>query len=215
QTVGGVEIVLGSGGRLQGTVILDGEAAPGAVVTISGMGFNRVVTADRNGQYLIEGIPPGQYLAAAMSPEAIAAGRFAPSHGQVVIVEGQTTQYNFGDAQGATVEGLCTPPPSTGSMGFAVLRIAGTGAEVSQLDFRSLTSIFMGDMSSVPSIVGLAPVDRDGWFQIENAPEGSYSLDVYYLTLGNFVTSQGRRVFSTMIDIRGKETVSLQIAATQ
>jgi hypothetical protein len=214
-TVGGVQIVLGSGGRLEGTVILGKEVSPGAIVTLVGAGgYRKVVTSDRNGQYHIDDIPPGEYLAAAISPNAVMSGKFVPAHGQVVIRDGQTTQYNFGDTQGATVEGLCTPPPPLGQLGFAILRLAGTGDEVSQLDFRTLSTWFTGDMSNVPSVVGLAQVDRDGWFQIENAPEGSYSLDVYYITVNNLLTSGGKRVFSTMIDIAGKEPISLQIAAT-
>jgi hypothetical protein len=215
QSKGGVEVVLGSGGGLQGNVVIDGEVAPGAIVTVTGAGFNRVVRADRNGQYVFENLPPGEYLAAAISPDQVTAGRYLPSHGRVVIQDGRVTYYNFGDPQGATVEGLCTPPPPLGRMGFAVLRIAGTGEEVSELNFRNLTSMLTGDMSSLSSIVGLAQIDRDGWFQIENAPEGSYSLDVYYLTMSNLVNSNAQRVYSTMLNIVGEDTVSLQIAATQ
>ncbi len=213
KVVSGVELTLGSGGVLRGTVTIAGEVAPGAVVTVVGNGISRVATADHNGQYVLENLPEGVYLASAMAPDALASGNFAPSHGQVEIREGQTTVYNFGQQGGATVEGFCQPPPPSGKLAFAVLRVAGMGPDVAQLDLRDMLSWFAsGDIESAAAyIVGFASVDRDGYFRIDNAPPGEYVLDVMYVDLGMFMSRGGRQAFSAPVSIVDDQPVQLDI----
>ena len=102
-------------------------------------------------------------MASAISLDQARMGRFIPSHGTVEIRENQTTVFNFGDQTGATLEGLCSPPPAVGKMGFALLRIQGSGPDTSQLNMRDMMSWFNAEGSAAASfVVGFAQVDSDG-----------------------------------------------------
>jgi hypothetical protein len=211
QAVAGVEVVLGSGGTLRGSVSIGGKAAPGALVTAVSGGSRKTATADRNGQYLIEALPAGEYLVTAVSVEQVSRGSFAPVHAQARVEVGKTTVCNLGDEKGATIEGFCIPAPPPGKMGFAVLRLAGAGDEIASLNLRDLMSWFGVEGSAGGAIVGFSPVEgSDGYFKIENAPHGQYVLDIFYLNMADVFGRGGQRVATGVIEITGDQTLEVR-----
>ena len=213
RSVSGVEILLGFGGALQGYVTIDGALKVGAVVTIVGDGVADMTTTDRNGFYRIEGLAAGTYLASAASLEpAQAMALFAPLHASVEIYEGRTTVHNFGEEIGAAVVGYCDPAPPVGTFGFAVVRMPGAPGAMSGLNLRNPASWFTGDTTAGNFIVGVAQIGRDGYFRIDNVPEGTFIVDVLYLNLGEVLSGGGRAAYETTITVTGTEEIQLDIS---
>lgn len=213
KSVTGVDVILGSGGKLFGYVSRGGRIVPGAVITLVGRGVNKTATTDRTGQYAIEEIPAGDYLASAVILEEVQGGNFSPIHKNVTISDGQSVQCDFTDAEGTTITGLCTPPPNAGEQGFAVLRIAGMGDEIATLNLRDIVGMFASEDLSVASyLVGMGQLDRDGYFEILNAPQGTYSLDIFYVNIAQLMTGGARRTYSQSITIQGEPKIELNIA---
>ncbi len=214
RTVSGVVVTLGAGGRLQGYVARGGSYLPGAIVTVTGNGVSEMSSADQNGQYLIDGLAEGTYRAVAVSLEGGPSDLFAPMHAQVHIREGETTVHNFGEeGGGATVQGVCSPPPADGLMGFAVLRVPGTSGGMEGMNLTDPTQWFGGqDMGGGASVIGMASIRSDGSFQIENCPDGEYQLDIMYVNIGEAMSGTGRPRTTQNVRVRGSETVDLNIS---
>ncbi|MGI6460090.1 MAG: carboxypeptidase regulatory-like domain-containing protein [Candidatus Hydrogenedentales bacterium] len=212
RTVTGVVVMLGSGGRLQGYVARNGVSLPGAMVTVIGSGVSEMASADQNGQYAIDGLAAGSYLATAVSFEGRGTDLFAPMHAQVEIREGEITVHNFGEESGASVQGLCTPPPASGSFGFALLRTPGSPATLTGLNLVNPADWYSGvGAGGAPGILGMSPIRDDGYFKIDNCPEGDYQLDILYVNLGEAMSGTGRPRSSHAVSIRGDETIELDI----
>jgi len=213
RTVTGVVVVLGGGGRLQGYVTRNGVSLPGAMVTVIGNGISEMASADQNGQYAIEGLAAGSYMATAVSFEGQGTDLFAPMHAQVEIREGETTVHNFGEEGGATVQGLCTPPPTGGIIGFAVLRVPGSASALTGLNLTNPADWFGGtEAGGAPTVLGMSPIRDDGYFEIENCPEGNYQLDILYVNLGEAMSGTGKPRTSQTVSISGEETIELNIS---
>ncbi|MFO7976095.1 MAG: carboxypeptidase regulatory-like domain-containing protein [Candidatus Hydrogenedentota bacterium] len=214
--VSGVTVVLGGGGRLQGYVSRDGTYLPGAMVTVLGNGVSEMTSADQNGQYVVDGLPAGSYMATAVSFQGGGSGLFSPMHAQVTIREGETTVHNFGEEGGATVQGLCTPPPSGGAMGYAVLRVPGSSSEMTGLNLTNPADWFGGQgANGAPSVIGMSQIRNDGSFEIENCPEGNYQLDILYVNPGEAMSGTGKPRTSLSVDIEGGETVNFNISVPE
>lgn len=212
RTVSGVIVVLGGGGRLQGYVAQNGAYLPGAMVTVIGNGISEMNSADQNGQYVIDGLPAGSYMATAVS-FAGGGGLFKPMHAQVTIREGETTVHNFGEEGGATVTGLCTPPPAGGAMGYAVLRVPGSSSAMTGLNLTNPADWFSGQgADGAPTVIGMSPIRDDGYFEIENCPDGNHQLDILYVNLGEAMSGTGKPRTSLPVTIEGGETVELNIS---
>ncbi len=213
RTVSGVVVLLGGGGRLQGYVTRNGAYLPGAMVTVIGNGVSEMSSADQNGQYFIDGLAAGTYMATAVSFEGQGTDLFAPMHAQVEIREGETTVHNFGEEGGATVQGLCTPPPTGGVLGFAVLRVPGSSSAMTGLNLTNPADWFAGAGSDgAPSVVGMSPIRDDGYFQIENCPDGTFQLDIMYVNMGEAMSGTGQPRTSQTVSVRGDETIDLNIS---
>ena len=212
QTVSDVQITLGHGGELQGYVTIDGQLRPGMVVTVVGNGFSQMATTDRNGQYRIEGIPAGTYLASAINIEGVqASSQFAALHTQVQISDGSSTTYNFGSEGGATIAGTCAPPPSTGTVGIALLRVPGGPTGLNVLSLANPSSWYAQGSAAANYIVGMARLGADGYFTIPSAPRGTFILDVYYLSMGQLLAGGGKPVYSASLTIPDETPITVEI----
>ena len=212
QTVGNVLVTLGFGGSLQGYVAVNGKLTPGAIVTLVGNNVNKMVTADRNAQYRIDEIPVGSYMASAISVrDGGFADMFAPLHARVEIVEGRTTIHNFGEETGATIVGVCSPPPTFGTTGFAVVRIPGAPGGMSGMNLANPMSWFTGDSANANYVVGMSQFSTDGYFKIDNIPPGSFLLEIFYMNLVEVLSGGGRPRYSTSINITGTELIEVDI----
>ena len=134
-------------------------------------------------------------------------------HAQVEIREGETTVHNFGEEGGATVQGLCTPPPTGGIIGFAVLRVPGSASALTGLNLTNPADWFGGtEAGGAPTVLGMSPIRDDGYFEIENCPEGNYQLDILYVNLGEAMSGTGKPRTSQTVSISGEETIELNIS---
>jgi len=216
QTVSGVELVLGFGGSLQGYVSIDGQLTAGAIVTLIGNNISKMTTTDRNGQYIIEDVPAGSYLASAASlQDGSFMSMFAPLHARVEIYEGRTTVHNFGEETGTTVVGICEPPPKFGTAGFAVIRIPGAPGGMSGMNFANPLSWFTEDSTNANYVVGMSQFGSDGYFKIDNVPPGMFLLEVYYLDLTEMLSGVGRPGYSETINITDQEVVELYVTVPE
>lgn len=210
QTTSGVSIVLGFGGALSGYVSIGGQLKPGAVVSVVGNGLTRTATTDRNGQYLMQDLAPGSYLASAISLDSGPAALFSPLHARVEIQEGRTTIHNFGEETGGAIEGQCTPPPGSGSMGFAVLHLPGA-PDLSGLNFSRPQSWFQGDSTAGNYVVGMSQIGRDGYFKMDQVPEGTFILEVVYVTIGELLMGGRYMSRSMAVTMSGRQTLTVNI----
>jgi len=212
QTVSNVLVTLGSGGSLQGYVAINGQMAPGAVVTLVGNNVSKMTSADRNAQYRIEEIPAGSYMASAISVrDGGFADMFAPLHARVEIFEGRTTTHNFGEETGATIVGICSPPPPFGTTGFAVVRIPGAPGGMSGMNLANPMSWFTGDTTNANYVVGMSQFGTDGYFKIDNIPPGSFLIEIFYMNLAEVLSGGGRPRYSTTVNITGTELIEVDI----
>lgn len=212
KTVSDVRIVLSGGGSLQGTVEFDGQLAAGALVTVAGDGFAEVATSDANGRYRIDGIPPGDYMASAVSLDGNPImGLVAPLHGRVTIAEGQVTTYNFGEPTHTALEGLCTPVPQMGTYGFAILLVPGAPIDLRTLNFMNPTSLFQDSSSLMQYIVGMSPVGADGYFRMDNLIQGEYTLIVIYASMGEIMSGGIQPGYVGSVRIPSGETTQVDI----
>lgn len=212
QHLTGVEVRLGSGGALEGYVLSKGQVQQNMAVTVFGNGVTKMTTSDRNGHYRIDAIPAGTYMASAISMDpAQLLNQFAPRHAQVEIADGRDTTYNFGEEVGATILGVCNTRMRVGTLGFAVLHSGGAPGSVPALAFSDPTSLLTGEIGPGIQVVGMTQIDRDGYFELENVPPGSFFLDVYVSSLGELMSGNVRAVFSTVVTVTGQETQNLTI----
>lgn len=202
----GIEVRLTFGGSIDGYVAVNGRRIAGAIVTALGSGEPRVTETDENGYFRIDAVAPGSYGVTAVpfnteDPSAALDMRMR----QAEVQEGVTTTVNFEEEFGATIEGMCMPPPpSVGGLlpgGFAALRYPGTsplplGASV------GLTALTQ-DFFQLPGGI----IDSSGFFVIEGIPPGSYQIDIYYA-----FGMELRHVSTTMIEVAGEESIPVEIA---
>lgn len=210
-----VTVSLGLGGQIQGYVISGGQYQAGAFVTALGPGTTQMSTTDQNGYYVLGGLASGTYMLTAVSLQGGGlAGAFSPLHGRAEVVEGQITTYNFGEEVGATIEGLCTPEPAAGTLGFAIVRVPGAPGGVQGLNLTNPGSWFSGGAGLGNFVVGMAQVGRDGYFKITNIPEGSFLLEVYYRSMGEVLSGVGSPVYSSPVNVQGRENMRLDISVS-
>jgi protocatechuate 3,4-dioxygenase beta subunit len=212
QSRSGVEILLGTGGILQGYVTMDGALQAGAFVTVVGNGVSEMATSDRNGFYQIEGITAGSYLASAVSLEGGGiAGLLAPLHARVELHEGQTTTHNFGEESGASVTGYVNPAPPMGTIGYAVVRMPGPGGGMAGLNLTNPASWFTSDTTTGNYVMGMAQIDRNGQFHIGNVPEGEFILEVFYLNLGDVFSGGGQAAHQSLVTVTGAQDIEVDV----
>jgi hypothetical protein len=211
QNVSGIQVVLRAGGALEGYVSMKGKTESGAIVTIVGNGVTKMATSDSNGYYHIEQIPEGSYMASAVSFSGSASSLFAPLHARVEISEGVTTQYNFGDTTDTRLTGLCTPPPRAGNFGYAVLHLTDGPTDISSLNFSSPATWFQDSSDMASYIVGMASVDTQGSFEMNNLVGGEYLLDVFYANLAEMMSGSVHRVYSGTVTIENGKPTELEI----
>lgn len=182
QTMTGIEVVLGRGSSLEGTVSFDGRLEAGAIVTVVGNGVTEMTTSDSGGHYQFEHLTPGTYLASAVSFRGgSVAGLFSPLHARVEIVEGQPTVYNFGEPTNTALVGYCIPKPPAGMAGaYALLTTSDAQIDLEALNLMNPMSWFSEGSALSSFIVGMAPVEGDGFFRIDNLVAGEYVLIVFY-----------------------------------
>lgn len=206
--VNGVELRLTFGGSIEGYVSSNGRRVAGAVVTAVGQGEPRATETDENGFYRIDGLAPGHYMVTAtpfQSGDINAVLQMRPRTADVE--EGQTVTVNFGDETGATIEGVCTPPPPSilGAIpgGLALLRYPGASSVPlgGSVNFANLAQATMP--------VAGGSIDGSGFFTIEGIPAGSYQIDIFYA-----FGLELRYVATTMIEVAGEESVQVELGVS-
>lgn len=195
--VDGVVVRLGTGGALEGYVYRLGEAVAGAVVMVMGSAGTETATTDDQGYYYVDELASGTYqvMIAPVSAGNVQ-GIYDTQGAEVVIEEGTTTRYDFGQGVGAAIEGRCTPPPVSLLGGRAVLRRPGMAA------------VPLGELTDVTSLVGQSTgIDPSGGFLIEDVPPGEWQLDAYYFELGAGNPLAVRYVATEVVTVTGEEEV--------
>jgi large repetitive protein len=150
QTTESVDLTAPSG-AISGSLSV---AVEGALVTAMKVDTWRTstATADANGDYLIDNLPPGTYRVSVK-----ATGYFAPSLSDVSVTQGETTGQDFT----LTTEGVITGRVTDGSNGIA-------GAMVTALDGEG------GVSSAAPPAI----TDPNGDYVLGHLAAGSYTVHV-------------------------------------
>jgi len=218
QTESGVTVELGLGNSLQGYVAFDGRLAVGAIVLVAGLdnGVTEMTTSDEQGRYQIDQLPAGSYLASAVriGGGGTVAGLFSPVHARVEIVEGETTVHNFGEPTDTALVGLITPRPPLGTIGYALLHLPGVPIDIATLNLANPMSL-LGDASTMANfVVSLSPIERDGYFRMDNLAEGEYQILILYTEIGDILRAGAggvRVVYSDTVMITNGQTSELAI----
>lgn len=201
----GIELRLTFGGGIEGYVAYNGRRVEGAIVTVMGDGEPRMTETDANGEYRIDGLAPGSYGVTAVPFSGDISAMVDMRMRQAEVVDGGVTTINFDSEQGATIEGMCTPPPPSlaGILpgGFAALRYPGA----SPLPLGGSTSLI--GMSSDFFQLPVGMIDATGFFLIEGIPPGTYQLDVYY-AFGTEI----RFMHTTLVEVAGEEVIPVDLA---
>jgi hypothetical protein len=197
-----VEIRLSFGGSLEGYVTVNGEVRPGAVVFAWSEGQPRMVNTDQNGFYSIDRLPPGRIMVTA-APYGVTSltGMAETRMASVEIIEGQTTTHNFGEEEGATIEGFAAGLPNSMLGGAAALRYPGP-ASFALGQVVPTTALF----SNMNYFNGTS-VDSSGFFVIENVPPGAYQIDVFVMP--NLFTI--RYAGTVYVEVQGVETIPVEV----
>ena len=165
-----VELVLDPGGTVEGRVTQGGlpkqDVAVQACLDGADAAAIRVAT-DADGHYVIRHVMPGKHMFQAIDWNR--PGRSGVINLNVSVVSGQTTQQDF-EYSGHVVKGLVSGLETPTEWQVAILRIPeGVDPEAPP------------DMSiDWPSFVaGMATINADGSYAIENLADGVYKLEVF------------------------------------
>jgi hypothetical protein len=208
-----VTLVMRVGGTLEGLVLQQGQPQSGAIVTAMAGGVTETATSDASGHYRIEHLPEGQFLASAfvLNQSQNPTSMLTPMHGQVQIVEGQTTTYNFGENAGSALVGLCDPAPKPGAITYGMLHVPGMPGDVNQIDFSNPAAWFTDQSGAGAYMMGSAQIGVDGQFRMENLVKGTYVLDIYQLDTAALTTGGVRLVYSTNVEISGDQETQVTV----
>jgi hypothetical protein len=199
-----IELELGSGGILQGYVLRDGRAVPGAMIIATGGGTPVNTTTDHEGFYELSGLASGVYQVMMTimdgSTPWIAAAHGAQSV-QVEVEDGQVTRYDFGGGEGTRLVGRCSPPPRSIIGGLAVLHYPGP------------SMVPLGETASLGDLAGQnTAISATGNFEMDNVSMGEWQIDIYYIELGAPGNPFAARfVHSEPLVVEGQEEIPLQI----
>jgi protocatechuate 3,4-dioxygenase beta subunit len=214
QTSSGIQIVLGPGNALQGYVAFNGRMTSGAIVQVFGVenGVSETTTSDQDGNYHIEKLPPGRYFASAISLSGgPVLGLASLLHAWVDIVEGSTTTHNFGEPTNTALIGLCTPPPSAGTIAYAFLHLPGMPFDPSMINVANPLSWFEAGSALADSQVSPALIDRDGYFRMDDLAPGQFVLDILYAEIGGLVSGRARHVYSGPVTITAGQVTQMDV----
>lgn len=216
QQMSGIELRLGAGQSLSGYVAINGVMIPGAMVTLSGNGITEMAATDANGQYRIDNIPPGLYMAAAVSLNDLSSvtDLIAPQLARIEIVEGQDAVHNFGEPTNTALEGLCTPAPRRGETGIALLLMPGATLDLSGINLFNIASLYQRAGGMASAIAGFQPIQPDGFFRMDNLVEGDFTLQVFYGSYSNVLSGTFRPAYTGIVQVRQGETTMLELPVT-
>ena len=77
---------------------------------------------------------------------------------------------------------------------------------------------WIGDASTIANfVVSLAPIERDGYFRMDNLAEGEYQIEVLYSSIGDVLTAGGgvRLVYSGSVMITNGQTSEVDIQVSE
>jgi hypothetical protein len=210
QTVSGVEIVLTAGNALEGTVAFNGRPEPGATVVVYGIagGVTEVTTSDATGHYRIERLPAGPYLATAVSLSAGLAGIALSQQARIEIVADTTTTFNFGEATDTALVGFCWPMPPITMLTKAFLLAPGASLDLTSIDVANLSAWLSDPGAFGNAIIGGQPVDRDGFFRIDNLVEGEYLLNIVCF---DTLTLNMRIAYSGPVNVVSNQVTEIEV----
>lgn len=159
-------------GNIEGTVKdPQGAVVPGASVTVTGTGFNRVIVADGSGFFRVQDVPPGIY---SVSTAAIS-GFGAATVNNVEVLLGKTTPVNIA--------------LQAGNVGATVNVTAATELAIDPTDNKIQTNITARTAELLPkgtnfaSLLKIAPSTRpeplNGGYQVDGASgsENTFIVD--------------------------------------
>ncbi len=169
-----IEIVLGSGGQIQGYVYRQGTGVSGAVIVATGNGNAATAASGADGSYTIDGLSSGSYQVMVTEIGGGSVGGLFDARGNVVeVVEGQVSRCDFGGGSGTRIEGVCQPGPPSMLGGVAVLRAPGPPPAA------------IGSSVSLEQLSGQsASISPTGEFVFEGVLQGEWQVDIFYLDLG-------------------------------
>ncbi len=200
--VGGIDLVLGTGGGLEGYVFKDGAPVPNALVVVMAKGQPKTATANASGWYEMDELPPGLIQAVVM-PSGMSdisglmgLGNMTGLQTAAIEIEsGRTTRHDFGAMTGIRLTGRCTPPPVNPLVGGAVVLRRPGAPLVPRCGVIEVVQLSDGVT---------AALDATGNFTIEDVPPGDWQLDVYYSGPGmNFMQLTYRN--SARVTVTGEE----------
>lgn len=205
ETRDGIEIQLGSGGVLTGTVCKnDGTPWPNAQVFVGSADSAtlRDATTDENGYFQLDGLATGEYTVTAASFTGIdVLGSERPAR-SVYVTDGQTATVDF-CSPGIRLQGICSPPPP---------QVLGGGQVVlTPLGRPSMQELSQGNESNLFRMVvgGGNSVDSQGFYEVGVDVPGVYQFEVIYFSLipGGGEGGAVEIVFSSLIELSGDQPV--------
>lgn len=173
--VTGLAVRLAEGSKVSGRIARDGQPRGGVVVNLMGENGSFMAFTDANGEFNLDHVPQGTYMATAVDMQNMAAEGMAgmdQTQRVVDIEDGKPAEIDFSPLPGSVpVTGQLTTPVQ--GMTVATLRREGgmSPLEVQQGSLRD-------QMALAQNLVGTAMVGPDGSFAFNDVPPGTYILDV-------------------------------------
>jgi hypothetical protein len=202
----GVEITLGNGGVLTGTVCRsDGSPWPNAQVFVGSADSStlRDATTDESGYFQIDGLATGEYTVTAASFTGLdVLGSERPAR-SVYVQDGQTATVDFCSPQ-IRLQGVCNPPPPNVLGGGQVI--------LTPVGRPSIGQLYGGNEAELLRLVvgGGNSVDSQGFFDVGVDAPGLYQFEVIYFSLipgGGGDGGAVEIVFSTLIELTGDQPI--------
>jgi len=201
-----IEIRLGSGGVLTGTVSRNNQPLVGALVLVASIdtGTTRTVNTDESGVYEIDGLASGIYeVTVTQLGSGNVSDLFDRMGGSVEVTEGQVARLDFGGTGGVHVTGSCMPgPPGFG--GEVMLRSPGSPLLGGPGEPIGIDRLF-----NINSLYRTAASPGSGYFEIEGVMPGLYQIEVYYIM--NIFTGDVRNVYAGQLEIPETNAVDVPI----
>jgi protocatechuate 3,4-dioxygenase beta subunit len=203
------DIVLRSGGSIDGVVLKHGAPLARAFVQLSGFGPLRSKSTDRDGRFRFERLRPGRYL-------ILAAASADPSDSfksySAVVESDAVARVDIDVASGVTIRGTVAAPPDD-MLRLVLLSLPG-GPRVEDVDLTDVR----GGMDASGYSVGYAMVDENGAFELAHVDPGEYELQVVGFPqdaaqIEAYLASDRRPLYRGMILIE-REDVSRTIVVT-
>jgi len=205
-----IQIRLGSGGAIEGTVLANRQPVVGAtILAVSAeSGSSETTTTDTSGHYYVDNLGTGNYTVTWLPSSGQLGDISSGASATVDVVDGQVSRLDFGGS-GARVTGICSPPQaSLVPPGQAFLRPAGSPPFISP--GGSARPEALERMQGTNRV----SVQPDGSFLFEGVSAGIYQIEIYFFSGFGENTEIRNVALMGPIEITGDQEVNIGLVQT-